>query len=63
MRIKINKKLCVGCEVCVNICPDVFRMWGEFLKADFEVAEPQRFNDPILKAIDACPAAAISIES
>jgi ferredoxin len=64
MRIKINKKLCVGCEACVNICPDVFRTWGEFLKADIEIThQPERYIDPIRKAVAECPTAAIAIES
>ena len=63
MRIKINKKLCIGCEACVNICPEVFRMWGEFLKSDFEVSQPERFKAAILHAVDSCPATAIAIEN
>jgi ferredoxin len=61
MRIKINKKLCVGCEACVNICPEVFLMWGQYLKADIEVVQPERLKNAIRNAVDSCPASAIAI--
>ncbi len=63
MRVKINKKLCIGCEACVNSCPDVFRMWGEFLKNEIDVAHPERLSDAVRNAADACPTAAIAIEN
>ncbi len=61
VRIKIDKRRCNGCETCVNLCPEVFRMWGEFLKADFKVLQPERFKDPIQKAVDSCPTSAIAV--
>lgn len=62
MRVRIDRNLCIGCETCVNICPDVFRMWGEFLKADFEVEKPEPFGAPIRKALDSCPTSAITVD-
>ncbi|NTV54216.1 MAG: 4Fe-4S binding protein, partial [Syntrophaceae bacterium] len=28
VRIIIKKEACIGCEICVNICPEVFMEWG-----------------------------------
>ena len=61
MRIVIEKRSCQGCERCVNICPDVFRMWGEYLKASFEVAEPEKHREAVMKARDECPYDAITV--
>lgn len=62
MRIKINKKLCAGCEACINHCPDVFMTWGMYMKADFEVADPDKYQKAVREAAGLCPKRAISID-
>jgi ferredoxin len=62
MRIRIEKRFCQGCERCVNICPEVFRMWGEFLKANFEVTEPEKYRQAVIRAIEECPYDAITVD-
>jgi ferredoxin len=61
MRIHINKGLCGGCEACINHCPDVFMAWGMYLKADFEVADPEKYQQAVSEAASLCPKKAISI--
>jgi ferredoxin len=51
---------CMGCESCVELCPDVFEM-----NADGNMAtckDPDSTLDCVQEAIDACPAEAISRE-
>lgn len=62
MRIRIKKHSCQGCERCVNICPEVFRMWGELLKANFEVTDPEKYRQAVMKAVEECPYHAISVD-
>jgi ferredoxin len=62
MRICIDKNLCNGCEGCVNHCPDVFMMWGMYMKAVFEVAHPEKYQQAVREAADLCPKQAISID-
>ncbi len=61
MRIIINKQACIGCEICVNTCPEVFLEWGLYMRAAFEVKEPERHKTLIQKAVEDCPARAISV--
>jgi ferredoxin len=61
MRIRINKNLCNGCETCIGHCPDVFMAWGMYLKADFEVADPEKYQKMAWEAAGLCPKKAISI--
>ena len=62
MRIIIKKEACIGCELCVNICPEVFMEWGLRMRPVFEVKEPERRKALIEKAVADCPARAISID-
>jgi ferredoxin len=62
VRIKINKKLCTGCETCINHCPDVFMAWGMYMKADFEVADPDKYQKTVQEAAGLCPKRAIVID-
>ena len=62
MRIIIKKEACIGCEICVNTCPEVFMEWGLHMRAVIEVKNPERHKALIEKAIEDCPARAISID-
>ncbi len=57
MAIEINDD-CMGCESCVELCPDVFEMNDDGDKA--QVKDPDSTLDCVQEAIDACPAEAIS---
>ncbi|MCK9241533.1 ferredoxin [Desulfocurvus sp.] len=51
---------CMGCESCVELCPDVFEMSEA---GDVAVCKaPDSTLDCVQEAIDACPAEAISRE-
>jgi len=60
--IQHNPDLCIGCEACVNHCPDVFMMWGMYMKADFEVPRPEQYRDSVLEAAGLCPKRAIAVD-
>ena len=63
MRIIIKKEMCIGCELCVNLCPEVFIQWGLHMRPVFEVPEPARYLALIEKAVEECPVKAISIHN
>lgn len=52
---KVNEK-CIGCEICVNMCPDGFEMDGGTAKVINQDA------DCIEDAADACPVDAIEVD-
>lgn len=62
MRVIIKKELCIGCEICVNTCPEVFMAWGLHMRAAFDVKDPERYKFLIQQAVENCPARAISID-
>jgi ferredoxin len=60
MPIVIDEEECVGCEACVEVCPDVFEM-----NEDEEIAmvkDPDSTAECVEEAIDNCPNEAISKE-
>jgi len=63
LRIIIKKEMCIGCEICVNTCPEVFMEWGLYMRAAFEVKEPGRFKTLIERVIENCPVHAISMDT
>lgn len=58
MAIRIDEDECMGCESCVELCPDVFEMNDDGDKA--RVIDPNSDADCVDEAIDSCPAEAIS---
>jgi ferredoxin len=60
MGIVIDQDECIGCESCVEICPDVFEMDADGEKA--VVTNPDSTADCVEEAIETCPNEAISKE-
>jgi ferredoxin len=59
MNTHVDKSLCVGCELCVQICPVVFCMDPDG-KARAEIVLEHE-EDACKDALASCPVSAISI--
>lgn len=61
MRLIIDEETCIGCESCVDTCPEVFEMSGD--KAIVKLDEvPDAVIDSCKEAVENCPVEAIQIE-
>jgi ferredoxin len=61
-QVVIDEDECVGCESCVDLCPDVFGFDQDTEKAN--VIKPKGGDDTcIQEAIDTCPTECISWEN
>ncbi|HUI93503.1 MAG TPA: ferredoxin [Chitinivibrionales bacterium] len=61
MKAAVDKSLCVGCELCAQICPSIFSMGEDgFAEA---VSTPVPANQEALcrEAAESCPVDAITI--
>jgi ferredoxin len=59
MTVKIDEKKCLGCGLCVNICPSVFVLIGDkVVPEDTEVAAGKQLF--CKSAADNCPVSAIT---
>lgn len=62
MQAFINKDDCIGCGLCPNICPEVFEMEEDEVKAfakDVEITDD--LVETAKEAEEACPTDAIKI--
>lgn len=57
MSIVIDQEECIGCEACVEMCPEVFAL-NDDEKAFAK--DPESAADCVQEAIDSCPVNAIS---
>lgn len=54
----VDKETCIACEVCTQICPEVFEMQADGKSG---VHDPQGApEEKIEEAMDSCPVAAIT---
>ncbi|MCD6253452.1 MAG: ferredoxin [Thermotogae bacterium] len=58
-KVTVDKDACIGCGVCENLCPEVFKL-GDDGKATTLVSESDL--PCVQDAADSCPTSAISVE-
>ncbi len=61
MKVKVDKELCSGDEICVDICPEVFKMEDDVAVPQLDVI-PDNLQEKCREAADECPTEAIIIE-
>jgi len=61
MKVTVDEETCIGCEVCVDTCPEVFEMVDD--KAHVKINEvPKDVVESCREAAENCPVEAIQIE-
>jgi ferredoxin len=61
MRAVVDPEKCIGCTLCTQICPEVFKMEDDKAIA-YVNPVPQAFEDSCKEASQRCPVEAIIIE-
>lgn len=60
MKATVDQETCIGCSLCVQICPEVFKMEEDKAIAFVEPV-PQAVEKTCREAADSCPVTAIAI--
>lgn len=60
-KVVLDQEECIGCEACVELCPEVFAFDEETEKASV-IKETGGPEDLIQESIDTCPVECISWE-
>ncbi len=61
MKAVVDRDLCIGCRLCEDMCPEVFRIGEDGLAYVIEEnPEPETYSD-IEACVELCPVAAISV--
>lgn len=61
MEVTVNADLCSACELCCDICPNVFEMNDDGVAVVLLNPVPDEFQDDVLDAVDQCAAGAIEV--
>lgn len=61
MKAVIDREGCIGCGLCVDTCPEVFRMAEDGYAEVYEEVDSST-EDAAAEARDNCPVSVISLE-
>lgn len=61
MKVTINRDGCIGCGLCADTCPDVFRLAEDGL-AEVYTAPSENNYDDVNEAAENCPVTVIDVE-
>ncbi|MDY0340959.1 MAG: ferredoxin [Coriobacteriia bacterium] len=61
MKANVDRDLCIGCGLCEQACPEVFRMGEDGLAMVIDDDPPAEAYPDIEGCVELCPVAAISV--
>ena len=61
MRAIVDSAICIGCTLCTQMCPEIFRMEGDKAMVDVDPI-PVRLEDDCRQGVQQCPVGAIKIQ-
>ncbi len=62
MKAKVDRDGCIGCGICADTCPEVFRMADDGLAEVYVDQVPESAEESAAEAADSCPVSVITVE-
>lgn len=63
MKAKLDRSGCIGCGLCAQTCPEVFRMADDGLAEVFNETVPKDAEGSAVEAQEGCPVSVITVEN
>lgn len=60
MKAYVKKDDCIGCGMCVDVCPEVFDLGSDGFSS--AVGDPNGNPDKVYEAAEVCPTNAIEVQ-
>ncbi|MCH5205148.1 MAG: ferredoxin [Oscillospiraceae bacterium] len=60
MKVVVDRDGCIGCGVCAEVCPQVFRIADDGLSE--VIAKPDGNEDAVREAAESCPVEVIHVD-
>lgn len=61
MKAVVDKNTCIGCGICVDICPEIFEIDPQGLSESMVVEVSSYYLPDAMNATSACPVNAIKL--
>jgi ferredoxin len=62
MKVKVDRKLCNGDQVCTALCPEVFTIDEEGIATIQVDKVPEELEGDVVAAVESCPEQCLSID-
>lgn len=63
MKAIVDRDLCIGCRLCEDTCPEVFRIGDDGIAYVIDPDPPAELYADIESCVELCPVEAISVAS
>lgn len=61
MKVIVDRNLCIGCRLCEDTCPEVFRIGDDGIAYVIGSNLDPEFYEDVEGCVEICPVAAISV--
>ena len=61
MKAYVDKETCIGCELCPEICPEIFEMEDDGLAVAKDSEIPEDLLEDMQDAFEGCPTDSIKV--
>ncbi|MBW7572244.1 ferredoxin [Caproiciproducens faecalis] len=62
MQATLDRSGCISCGLCIETCPEVFRMGDDGVAEVYREDVPAEVEDTAIQAQDGCPVSVITVE-
>ncbi len=61
-KAKVNQEVCIGCGMCIEMCPEVFKYNDDDKSEAVGEVSNEDLKDKVLDAQEVCPVDAIEVD-